>query len=95
LPIVRCLLPACLLFLVYEVQPVITAVYFWTYMVVAYFIIFNMILAVIFNVYNKKTEALEEKEKVTTLGNFNSLKDHNIDEEDDECTTIEESRKMK
>jgi len=30
-------------------------------MVVAYFIIFNMILAIIFNVYNKKTEALLEK----------------------------------
>jgi len=48
-------------FEIYEKQPVITAIYFWSYMVVAYFIIFNMILAIIFNVYNKKTEALLEK----------------------------------
>jgi hypothetical protein len=45
-------------FTVYDEQPAVTAIYFWSYMVVAYFIIFNMILAVIFNVYNKKTEAL-------------------------------------
>ena len=31
-------------------------------MVVAYFIIFNMILAVIFNVYNKKTEEIFEQD---------------------------------
>ena len=49
---------------VYEAQPAITAIYFWSYMIVAYFIIFNMILAVIFNVYNKKTEALEIKYNV-------------------------------
>ena len=51
-----------LLCLVYEIEPVTTTIYFWTYMVVAYFIIFNMILAVIFNVYNKKTEEIFEQD---------------------------------
>lgn len=46
---------------IFDVQPSVSAIYFWSYMVVAYFIIFNMILAVIFNVYNKKTEAMEAR----------------------------------
>ena len=61
----RVILNVCVCTLtVYEAQPAITAIYFWSYMIVAYFIIFNMILAVIFNVYNKKTEALEIKYNV-------------------------------
>lgn len=71
----RCVSP------VYETQPAITAIYFWSYMIVAYFIIFNMILAVIFNVYNKKSEALEEK--------------NNLEGDSEARKETKENRKMK
>jgi hypothetical protein len=50
-------------------------------MILAYFIIFNMILAVIFNVYNKKTEELEIK--------------YNLESSEEELKETNEIRKMK
>lgn len=37
-----------------EVSPVETGIFFWTFVVVIGFILFNMVLAVIFTVYDEK-----------------------------------------
>ena len=37
-----------------EASPIETAVFFWSFIILILFILFNMVLAVIFNVYDEK-----------------------------------------
>ena len=43
-----------MIFVVREVSPVETGIFFWTFVVLIGFILFNMVLAVIFTVYDEK-----------------------------------------
>ena len=47
-----------------EVAEAITALYFWSFVVIAYFILFNMVLAVIFTVYEEKYDIMKKELKV-------------------------------
>jgi predicted membrane protein len=62
------LLFVCCVCAVMAVAPSITVLYFWSFVVIAYFILFNMVLAVIFTVYDEeygemKHELKKEKEE--------------------------------
>jgi hypothetical protein len=42
----------------------ITVLYFWSFVIIAYFILFNMVLAVIFTVYDEEYDDLKKEIKV-------------------------------
>lgn len=47
-------------------NPIETAIFFWSFIIMILFILFNMVLAVIFNVYDEKqaeAKALDETNK--------------------------------
>jgi len=46
-----------------DVSPVETAIFFWSFVVVILFILLNMVLAVIFTVYEEKNKEIREKEE--------------------------------
>jgi len=46
-----------------EVSESITVMYFWSFVIIAYFILFNMVLAVIFTVYDEEYDGLKKEEK--------------------------------
>jgi predicted membrane protein len=41
----------------------ITVLYFWSFVVIAYFILFNMVLAVIFTVYDEEYDDMKQEIK--------------------------------
>jgi predicted membrane protein len=45
-----------------EVSPVETGIFFWTFVVIIGFILFNMVLAVIFTVYDEKYGEIKKEE---------------------------------
>jgi predicted membrane protein len=44
------------------VSPVETAIFFWSFVVVILFVLLNMVLAVIFTVYDEKNQEIRVKE---------------------------------
>lgn len=46
-----------------EVSESITVMYFWSFVIIAYFILFNMVLAVIFTVYDEEYDSLKKEVK--------------------------------
>jgi hypothetical protein len=42
----------------------ITVLYFWSFVIIAYFILFNMVLAVIFTVYDEEYDELKKELKL-------------------------------
>jgi fatty acid desaturase len=51
-------------FIVIGVAKPITILYFWSFVIIAYFILFNMVLAVIFTVYDEEYDGLKKEEKL-------------------------------
>jgi hypothetical protein len=57
-------------FEILQINPVLSAVFFWSYIIIALFLLFNMVLAVIFTVYEEKNmeimalEAAEREEEL-------------------------------
>jgi hypothetical protein len=45
-----------------QINPLLSAVYFWSYIIMALFLLFNMVLAVIFTVYDEKNTEIMELE---------------------------------
>jgi predicted membrane protein len=65
-------------FEIMQINPLLSAVFFWSYIIMALFLLFNMVLAVIFTVYEEKnTEimALEAAEREEELKAKESKKD--------------------
>jgi predicted membrane protein len=47
-----------------EVDEVQTAIFFWSFVVMILFILLNMVLAVIFTVYDEKNNEIKERERL-------------------------------
>jgi predicted membrane protein len=47
-----------------EVALPITVLYFWSFVIIAYFLLFNMVLAVIFTVYDAEYSGMKHEMKV-------------------------------
>lgn len=54
-------------FLVKKLYPVLTALYFWTFLIIVYFVIFNVALAIILDAYaevNEESRAYRAKKQL-------------------------------
>ena len=56
-------LPVVFSFAVVAVATPITVLYFWSFVIIAYFVLFNMVLAVIFTVYDEEYDELKKEMK--------------------------------
>ena len=60
--------------LVRDISPVETGIFFWSFVIIISLVLFNMVLAVILNVYEEKYNEVARREKDQNKGDESRLK---------------------